>query len=491
MCRPAPPAPNRTAGQVNRAEASGQPCKGETEMSVPTATSPSSQQRERRNGFIGAFLGWVFDGYETYATVLVAAAAVNDLIGPGTARTQPLYIGGILATTLAAWAVGGLLSGILADYFGRRRVLFYSILWYSIFAGITALSPNYALLLALRFLTGIGMGAEWGAGSSLVSELWDRERRGRGLAYLQSGFGLGFLIAAAVWQFVNDGSPSAWRWMYVIGVTPALVTLFIRGRVKDPALWVEADARRRLARERLKAGTALSADRRLTRLTLWQLFETPEWRRRTILLLLASLSTTIGWWAVSSWIPLFTAQQVAGKVSNVPATVTVVVVAYNVVGIFGFIALGYLADWFGRKPTMIFYFAGSLITVPALFLWSGSPDALTVLAAINGFFTLGQWTWLAIYPAELFPTHLRATAITIAFNAARIVAAAGTLATAALIGFFGSISTAAVVVGSIYILGLLVTPWIGPETRGQPLPEADDFAPPATSPAAAAGSAPR
>jgi MFS family permease len=460
-------------------------------MTVPTTASPGAQQRERRNGFVGAFLGWVFDGYETYATVLVAAAAVNDLVGPGVARTQPLFIGGILATTLAAWAVGGLLSGVLADYFGRRRVLLYSILWYSIFAGITALAPSYALLLALRFLTGIGMGAEWGAGSSLVSELWDRERRGRGLAYLQSGFGLGFLVAAAIWQLVNDGSPSAWRWMYVIGVTPALVTLFVRSRVKDSALWLEADARRRAARERLDAGSAVGADRRLTRLTLLQLFETPELRRRTILLLLASLSTTIGWWAVSSWIPLFTAQQVAGKVSNVAAAVTAVVVAYNAVGILGFIALGYLADWFGRKPTMIFYFAGSLITVPALFLWTGSPDGLKLLAAVNGFFTLGQWTWLAIYPAELFPTQLRATAITIAFNATRFIAAAGTLATAALIGFFGSISTAAVTVGSVYIIGLLVTPWIGPETRGQPLPEADEFAPTASSPAAAIESVPQ
>jgi MFS family permease len=454
------------------------------------AASIPAERRERRNGFVGAFLGWVFDGYETYATVLVAGTAVNDLVGPGTAREHPLFIGGILAITLVAWAVGGLVSGILADYFGRSRVLLYSILWYSIFAGLTALAPNYGLLLALRFLTGLGMGAEWGAGSSLVSELWDSRHRGRGLAYLQSGFGVGFLLAAVAWQIVNDGSPEAWRWVYVIGVTPAIVTFFIRGRVKEPRLWIEADARRRLARDRVRSGAAAGApvgahDRRLARLTLWQLFETPELRRRVILLLLAALSTTIGWWAVSSWIPQFTALQVAGKVGNVPATVTGVVVGYNVAGILGFIAFGYLADWFGRKPAMIFYFAGALVSVPALFLWPASLDELKVLAAVNGFFTLGQWTWLALYPAELFPTHLRATAMTLVFNATRFVAAAGTLAAAALIQVFGSISTAAVVVGAIYIVGLLVTPWIGPETRGQPLPDTDDFAE-AASPASAA-----
>ena len=133
-----------------------------------------------------------------------------------------------------------------------------------------------------------------------------------------------------------------------------------------------------------------------------------------------------------------------------------------------------------------FYLRVLAAPLPVFLAWG-----LGALLLLNGFFTLGQWTWLAIYPAELFPTHLRATAITIAFNATRFVAAAGTLATAALIGFFGSISAAAVVVGSIYILGLLVTPWIGPETRGQPLPEADEFAPTASSPAAAIESVPQ
>jgi MFS family permease len=152
------------------------------------------------------------------------------------------------------------------------------------------------------------------------------------------------------------------------------------------------------------------------------------------------------------------------------------VITYNAIGILGFIAVGYLADWLGRKPTMIFYFIGSLISVPALFLWPTSLEGLTAAAAVNGFFTLGQWTWLAIYPSELFPTHIRATAITFVFNTTRLVAAVATLISAYLIQVFGSISTAAVVVGSIYVLGLLVTPWIGPETRAKPLPGLDDFA---------------
>ncbi len=437
--------------------------------------SKGSLTQQRRNGFLGAFLGWIFDGYETFATVLVAPSIVNDLIGAGTAIKEPFYVAAILATTLVAWGSGGLLSGILADRIGRRRVLIYSILWYSISAGLAAFAPSYSVLLALRFLTGLGMGAEWGAGSSLVSELWDDKHRGRGIAFLQSGFGLGFLLAAGTWQIVNTGTPGAWRWVYLLGALPALSTLFVRRHVKDPDIWLSADARRRSISEKQAHGERLcEREQRLTKPTFLQLFETPERRRRVGFLFLAALSTTMGWWAVSSWIPLFSAQQLAGKVKNVPTTITLVLIAYNVVGIAGYIVMGVLADWLGRKPAMMIYFAGSLIVVPLLFLTPASPPLFIALAGANGFFTMGQWTWIALYPAELFPTRIRATAITFVFNTTRFLVAGGTLLSAAAIHFFGSIAIAATVIGSGHIIGLLVTPWIGPETKGLPLPNTDD-----------------
>ncbi len=449
----------------------GLPREGNYDLMAITDSPELYRRVQRRNGFAGASLGWMFDGFETFATVLVAPSIVNQLIGPGTAQSQPIYVAAILATTLVAWGFGGLLSGILADYIGRRRVLMYSILWYSIFAGAAAFSQSYVIFLVLRFLTGVGMGAEWAAGSSLVSEIWDDRNRGKGIALLQGIFGVGFLLAAGAWQLVNHGSPDDWRWMYVLGAAPALVSLFVRRRVKDPDIWVAADDKRRDVRARVQRGELVGAgDRQLTKSTLAQLFQSPELRRRLILLFLASLSTTMGWWAVSSWIPLFTAQQLAGKVPHLPTAITTVVIAYNVVGLAGYFLMGVLADWLGRKPAMMIYFAGSLVVVPLLFLTPASPPLFIALAAINGFFTMGQWTWVALYPAELFPTQVRATAITLVFNTTRFVVACGTLLSAAAIHFFGSIAIAATVLGSGYLLGLLVTPWIGPETKGRPLP---------------------
>jgi len=433
--------------------------------------------RERRAGFIGSYLGWLFDGYETYATVLIAASAVGDLVSPGAARAQPTYVGGILAATLIAWACGGLLSGVLADYIGRRRVMLYSILWYAVCAGLTALAPSYALLIVFRFLTGLGMGAEWGAGSSLVSEIWDRRHRGRGMAFLQSAFGIGFLCATGIWQLVNNGDPGAWRWMYVIGIAPAVLTLFIRREVRDPELWSQADVRRREAQKRVAAGGASAADRELTKFTVRQVLDNARQRRTVLLLMCAALASTLGWWAVSTWIPQFAGQQLAGKVGNVPNSITIVAVCYNAAGVIGYIVMGYLADTLGRKRTMMLYFAGSIVMVPVLFKLPNSPGSLYFLVALNGFFTLGQWTWMALYPTELFPTQVRATAITLVFNIVRFFAAAGALLSATLINVFGSISTAAIVFGAIYVLGLVVTPFIGPETKAQPLPGVDDAVP--------------
>src|SRR5436309_15666287 len=120
---------------------------------------------------IASWLGWLFDGYETFALVLVAPIAVRQLIPADQLPQAPIYIGGLLAATLFGWATGGVAAGILADYIGRRRVLMLSIFCYAMFAGLSAFAPVYWALLLFRFLTGLGLGAEWGPGAAMVAEL--------------------------------------------------------------------------------------------------------------------------------------------------------------------------------------------------------------------------------------------------------------------------------------------------------------------------------
>src|SRR2546428_691662 len=337
------------------------------EPSAPQALTAASWR-----ALVASFLGWMFDGYETYALILVAAVALRQLLAPDQLASLPIYIGGLLAVTLIGWATGGIIAGILADYIGRKRMLMLSILWYALFTGLTAFAGSYASLLILRFLTGLGLGAEWGPGTAILGESWPAKSRGRAASVLQSAIGFGLLIASGVWLFVSPLGPAAWRYMFLIGVLPALSVLWIRTSVRDPEVWLAAHERRRLARQRVASGRPVSPeDRALVGFTVKRILAAPDLRRRLLLLLLLSL---------------------------------------------------------------------------------------------------GQFAWMPASLPELFPTAVRGSAISLVFDVTRYLAAAGPLLAGWLIVSLGGVSAAASIIGLAYILGLVVTPFAAPETKGHPLP---------------------
>ena len=425
-----------------------------------------------RRALLASFLGWMFDGYETYALVLVAAVAARQLVPPDQLTQLPIYIGGMFAVTLFGWATGGVAAGILADYIGRKRMLMISILWYALFTGLSALAPSYALFVVLRFLTGLGLGAEWGPGTAIVGEFWPPHQRGRAAGVLQSAFGVGFLLATIVWAFVAPLGEQSWRLMFLIGILPALVLLWIRTSVRDPELWMSAHERRQEARRRAALGQATTPeDQALLRFTMLHVLATPELRRRLIMLLAMSLTTIVAWWAVSTWIPQYGAQIATSARLDPQQWSQLTAFFYNVAGIAGYVALGYLADLWGRKPTICFYFLGSLPLTLLLFLVVRDPVLFLVVTALNGFFTLGQFSWLPVYLPEVFPTAVRGSAISLVFDTTRYLAAFGPLLAGWLIATLGGIANAAAIISMIYILGLVVTPFAAPETKGKPLPE--------------------
>src|SRR5207245_1832615 len=134
-------------------------------IAAPEHAQPQALTAASWRALIASFLGWMFDGYETYALILVAGVALRQLLPPDQLASIPIYIGGLLAVTLVGWATGGIIAGVLADYIGRKRMLMLSILWYALFTGLTAFAASYTSLLILRFLTGLGLGAEWGPAS--------------------------------------------------------------------------------------------------------------------------------------------------------------------------------------------------------------------------------------------------------------------------------------------------------------------------------------
>ena len=443
---------------------------------MSTATMDSSQPWYRSlsanqwKTLLASNIGWMFDGYETYALILTVGVALHQLLLPAQYAQIPAYAGTIIGITLLGWGVGGFIGGILADYIGRRRTMILAILAYSLTTGLSGLAWDWVSFALLRFLVGIAIGSEWSTGASMTAEVWPDHARGRGAGLMQCGLGIGFFLASFVWLFVSGYGPGAWRIMYFIGVIPALFALWLRTSVDESQKWEHTNEKRKSAREKKKSGTTMAAeDHALTRFTVADLFADPQIRKHAIITFLMSLTTTVAWWGISTWVAPFVAAA-AGKAALPPQTWAAYAgMSYNIGAIVGYIGLGFLVDRFGRKPIVMIFFAGALVMTYALYMWVTDLNLLLVVAAINGFFTLGQYSWMAVWLPELFPTRMRATGMAFAFNAPRFVAFLGPLFAGLLIAQFGGFSKMAVAFSLIYILGFIVVPFL-PETKGSPLP---------------------
>ena len=442
-----------------------------TDIAAGTLPWYKSLTKSQWRTLVAANLGWLFDGYEAYALFLTVGPAMHSLLDASQYSQIPAYIGTVVAITLLGWGIGGFCGGIIADYIGRKRTMIYAILGYSLLTGLTALSFNWISFALLRFLVGIAIGSEWATGSSMMAELWPQGARGKGAGLMQCGLGIGFFLASFIWLFVGAFGPEAWRYMFLIGILPALLTLWMRTSIGESPVWQQVDATRRQAHARKDSGAALSPNEQaLVRFTVADLFAEPETRRRTILVFLMSLTTTLAWWGISSWVPPYVAAVAAKAGLPGPQWASYAGMAYNFGAILGYVSLGFLADRFGRKPVTMLYFAAAFVMTPVLFLWTTDLHLLLVAAAVNAFFTLGQYSWMAVWLPELFPTRSRATGLAFTFNAPRFIAFLGPLFAGVLIVQFGGFSRAAMTIACIYVLGFCVTPFL-PETNGKPLPD--------------------
>jgi MFS family permease len=427
--------------------------------------------RAQWSALVASNLGWVFDGYESYALVLAANGALRQLLDPSRAARFPVYAGLLVGLTLLGWGVGGVVGGVLADYLGRKRTMILAILSYSLLTGLSALAWSFGSFVVLRLLVGVAIGSEWVTGASIVAEMWPDRARGRGVGLMQCGLGIGFFLASLAWLAVGGRGPGAWRTMFLLGVLPALLTLWVRRAIPESQVWMRTDQRRRAALARLRGGAAIDeGERALTRFTLAEIFRAPELRRRTVVAFLMSLTTTFTFWGIATWVPPFVAAAAARSGLSGPQWSSYAGLAYNGGAVGGYIALGFLADAWGRKPTTLLYMGASLALVPVLFLGTTDLHLMLVVAAGLGWFALGQFTWMAAWLPELYPTRMRATGAALAFNGPRFIAWLGPLVSGTLIATFGGYSQAALAVASIYVLGLFMTPLL-PETRGLPLPE--------------------
>lgn len=408
----------------------------------------------QRRALLSSFVGWMFDGFETSTLILVGSAAASSLLAAPSAGDVRLAVGTALSGTLAGWAVGGIVGSVLADYVGRKRMLMVSIAGYCAFTALTAASPSMTALIALRFVTGLFLGSEWSTGTALVAETWPASARAKALGVMQSGYGVGFFLASALWLVLQASTgPEGWRWMFAVGVLPAIALVFIRRGVPESELWLKTVADR-------------GADRRLT---LVEVLADAQARGRAVATLVMAAVTVAVFYALTALTGPYIGAIAAKAGLNAGSWASISALVYNAGAILGYVSAGFIADAIGRKPYMACTFVGAIV---AGLLMSLAPQTLGASLAcvfVLGFFTLGVFSWMPIYLPELFPTRVRATASGFVFNLARLVAFPLPILTAFLFTQFGGYQATVLVLTLLYLLALTMLPLL-PETKGAPLP---------------------
>jgi MFS family permease len=451
-------------------------------MSTLGSVAPSpwyrSLTKAQWKALLASNLGWTFDGFEVFSLILTVGVALHQLLDPSQYPLIPAYAGAVIAITVFGWGLGGLLGGVLADYLGRKRSMTLTILAYSLLTGLSAFAWDWLSFAVLRFLVGLAIGSEWATGASITAELWPDKARGKGGAFLQAGYPIGSILASGVWLIIGTSGPGAWRYMYLIGVLPALLTFWIRRNIPESPQWEASNQRRRAAYDLRRQGAALDGeDARLVRFTLVDMFAEPAVRSRLFLTFVMSLSVTIGYWGVSTFVPSYVGSVAAAAGLAAPRWAALAGLVQNIGALIGFVCFGFLADAWGRKPTTILFYLMCLILTPIIYLWIQDIHVLLFSFALFGFFIQGTFSWTPIWLPELFPTRMRATAAGFIFNAPRLISAIAPLIAGTLIVRLGGYAWAATYIAMFYILGLIAVPFL-PETKGQPLPEGETLSRP-------------
>lgn len=448
--------------------------------------------------FIVAALAWMADCMDQQLFNLARRAAIRDLV---TVEGQPTdlkqvadWAGYSTSVFLIGWAIGGIIFGILGDRLGRVRTLTLTILLYSLFTGLSAASVSVWDFCAYRFLTGLGVGGVFSAAVALLAETMPTRARPFTLVLMQALSAVGNCTAAGLYvllgtmqleggQIGGEHGISAWRVMFLIGLVPAILVIFIQRKLKEPEAWL-------LAREDHRRGVGKQLG------SIKELFGHPTWKRHALLGLLLAFSGVVGLWGIG-FFSVDLQQHVFRKTFNAEAEAMglsqqgtqryiegqqivwagLTSLMLNIGAFLGMISFGAIAGRFGRRPAFALGFIAAALST-ALVFWKLEKRAdLYWMIPLMGFCQLALFGGYAIYFPELFPTRLRSTGTSFCYNVGRLVAAVGP----AMLGLMTSkvfsgypepepFRYAGITMCSVFLLGLLALPFL-PETKGKPLPE--------------------
>ena len=415
--------------------------------------------RQQITGFWGAWVGWTLDGMDSVIYALVLSPALTELLPKSGYKATPANVGFAGSILFALFLVGwglSLIWGPIADKFGRTRVLAATIFVYAIFTGAAALSQTVWQLALFRLLAGIGIGGEWALAGTYVAEAWPEDRRKMGAGYLQTGYYAGFFLASALNYTV--AARYGWRAMFWCGLTPVVVAFVVLFRVKEPERWHQ--------KAKVKTG-GLSSLRRIF---------SPPYTGRTLVNTVLLASAICGLWAAAVYAPtaIISLAKRAGMLQPQAVRMSSFGMGLLSLGtILGCLAVPPLAERFGRKRTLAFYFFGMAVCILLSFGWAFYlPQGLHPFIAVLfflGFFG-GNFAVFSLWLPEQYGTTVRATAFAFTTSFGRFIAAGVNFGVGALVSRMGTLGKPVAFTAIAFGIGLLVIPF-GLETRGKVLPD--------------------
>ena len=389
---------------------------------------------------IAAQLGWMLDGMDVMLYAF-ALSAIQKEFGLSSAAA-----GAVASVTLFTSAIGGTAAGYLADRYGRARVLVWSILTYSIFTGLTGTAVTVWQLAFWRGLVGLGLGAEWSAGTVLVSETWPARHRGRAIGFVQGGWAIGYVLAAGLAALVLPRY--GWRWLFAVGVLPALLAWWVRRGVDEPEIWKRTS---HAAKEGIGP-------------VVRELGRSPLFRRAITATLICSF-ILFAYWGLFTWVPVY----LASPVEKGGAGLGIVrsfgfVLAVQTGAFLGYMLCGYVADRLGRRPAFLLFTLGAAVLVPFYAQPRWGVAVLLTLGPLIGFFGHGYFSIFGSMLAELFPSRIRGTAQGLCYNTGRAASALAPIVVGAVADGYG-IAAGLVLTSAFFAAGGFMIRLL-PETRG-------------------------
>lgn len=405
---------------------------------LPLAIPDPTITRQQWRALAAANVGFMLDA----ADVFLYSFALNR-IRAEFALTNA-QAGLVPTLTLITASLAGIIGGALSDRIGRTRMLVYTILIYSLGSAGTALSTGLPTLIFWRIIVGIGLGAEWAAGAVLVSETWPAKHRAKAIGWMQSGWAIGYLLAAAASALILPRF--GWRWLFVVGLLPAIAAVFIRRGVREPEIWNRRTASLPSSVLRIFRPPLARTTARATALTTAVLF---------------------AYWGLFTWLPGFLSAPVsAGGAGLTMLQGSTWLIPVQIGAFLGYVSFGALADRFGRRPVFALYVLTAAVLTP-VYGAARSETLLFTLGPLIGFFGTGFFSLFGVMLAELYPTEVRGAGQGFTYSMGRGLGALAPYAVGSLADRYG-LGASLAINSAFFLIGALLV-WTLPETEGTDL----------------------